>query len=250
MKLFILAAGKGERLWPLTKNTPKSLIDFGNGTTLLERQITNAIDSGLFDEVIIVTGYKAEQIDAKIRDYNDGIELTTIYNPFYDSANNLVSLWTAHYKMFDHDFMITNGDNVYMTDVFQKVQTDKQDTIQITISHKEHYDDDDMKVSLDSDGNVLKINKEIPKEQTDAESVGLTLVKGEKSRRLFVNKILQLVTIKRYLHEFWLEIFNSLIEDGITVQIARIEKKEWREVDFHPDVDSIKKMVINGLKFC
>ena len=216
---------------------------------ILEMQITNAIDSRLFDEVIIITGYKAEQIDAKIRDYNDGIELTTIYNPFYDSSNNLVSLWTAHYKMIDHDFMITNGDNVYMTDVFQKVQTDKRDTIQITISYKEHYDDDDMKVKLDVDGNVMRIHKEIPAGHADAESVGLSLVKGEKSRRLFVNKILQLVTIKRYLHEFWLEIFNSLIEDGITVQIAQIEKREWREVDFHPDIDSIKKMVINTLDF-
>ena len=54
MKLFILAAGKGTRLWPLTRNTPKSLIDISDGTTLLERQIEAAINSEIFEEIIII----------------------------------------------------------------------------------------------------------------------------------------------------------------------------------------------------
>jgi len=39
MKMIILAAGKGTRLGPLTKNTPKSLLDLGNGQTVLEKQL-------------------------------------------------------------------------------------------------------------------------------------------------------------------------------------------------------------------
>ena len=34
MKLIILAAGKGTRLGALTENTPKPLMDMGNGQTL------------------------------------------------------------------------------------------------------------------------------------------------------------------------------------------------------------------------
>ncbi|MCK4980246.1 MAG: CTP--phosphocholine cytidylyltransferase, partial [Candidatus Delongbacteria bacterium] len=36
MRAIIIAAGKGTRLYPLTKNTPKSLLEIGNGITMLE----------------------------------------------------------------------------------------------------------------------------------------------------------------------------------------------------------------------
>jgi choline kinase len=246
MKLFILAAGKGERLWPLTKNTPKSLINFEDGSTLLERQIANSISSGIFNEIIIITGYKAEQIDAKINIYKNDIKISTIYNPFYNISNNLISLWTAHYMMRDDDFMITNGDNIYKDGVFEKVYKDKPHIIQLTVDYKEQYDTDDMKVKLDDTKNIVRVHKDIPAEQTDGESVGLALIRGERYRKLFVAKILHLIRNEAYLNKFWLEIFNSLAEDGVAVNTVQIDKNDWREVDFHPDITIIKKLISKG----
>ena len=99
MKLIILAAGKGERLWPLTKNTPKPLLDLGNGNTLLEEQLERVQSSGVIDEVVLVTGYLSEQIEAKLRTMmaTAPIRIKTLYNPFYDVANNLASLWLARH---------------------------------------------------------------------------------------------------------------------------------------------------------
>lgn len=246
MKLFILSAGKGDRLWPLTRNTPKSLIDFGDGTTILERQLENALQSGLFGEINIVTGYKSEQIEAKLKDYRSDIPINTIFNPVFDLTNNLVSLWAAHLAMLDQDFMVTNGDNIYIADVFKKVQTDRDEIIQITIDCKDAYDEDDMKVRLGQDRTVARVHKDIPPGETDAESVGLVLVKGEKSRRLFVNTMIQLVRDKEYLQRFWLEVFNALAEAGVAVQVAEIDQSEWQEVDFHPDVDVMKQIVFKS----
>ena len=65
MKIIILAAGKGERLMPLTKNTPKPLLDMGNGATLLEEQIAGLQESGVVEEIALVIGYLAEQVEAK-----------------------------------------------------------------------------------------------------------------------------------------------------------------------------------------
>ncbi len=246
MKLFILAAGKGTRLWPLTRNIPKSLIDLGNGTVLLEKQISNAINCNLFNQIIIIVGYRADQIEAKIKEYGKDTKITTIYNPFYDTANNLVSLWTASYKMLEDDFMITNGDNVYKNGVFEKILTNKIEVTRLTIDYKEQYDQDDMKVKLDENKNILRVHKDIPLEETDAESVGLALVKGGKSRRLFVKKILQLIKQKEYLGKFWLEIFNSLVDDSINVEAGEIDRNDWKEVDFHPDVKILKKLTLEG----
>lgn len=243
MKLFILAAGKGERLWPLTKNTPKSLIDFGDGTTILERQIESAVSSEMFSEIIIITGYKTDQIEAKIKDHKSKINIKTIFNPVYNVTNNLVSLWVAHNEMQGEDFVITNGDNIYIGDVFMKIKAEAKNIIQLTIDYKDEYQEDDMKVSFGSDGLIMRVHKDIPLAEVGAESVGLVLVKGEKSRRLFVNKILQLVKNEDYLNKFWLEIFNSLIDDGIVISFLKIEPSDWNEVDFHPDVDIMKAMI-------
>ncbi|MBT5420035.1 MAG: NTP transferase domain-containing protein, partial [Candidatus Cloacimonetes bacterium] len=65
MKAIILAAGKGTRMFPLTKNTPKSLLDIGQGLTLLETQLHSLQEAGITN-IVLVVGYRAEQIEAKI----------------------------------------------------------------------------------------------------------------------------------------------------------------------------------------
>lgn len=59
MKAVILAAGKGERLRPLTLNIPKALAEVG-GKTLLEHTI-DALPNEV-TEIVLVVGYLGEQI--------------------------------------------------------------------------------------------------------------------------------------------------------------------------------------------
>ena len=67
MRIIILAAGKGTRAMPLTRNTPKSLLDIGNGVTLLEKQLEDIQKSKVIDEIVLIIGHLAEQIEAKIK---------------------------------------------------------------------------------------------------------------------------------------------------------------------------------------
>lgn len=60
---MILAAGRGERMGELTKNTPKPLL-MHKGKTLLERHLENLAAAG-FSDVVINTSY----LSSKIRDY-------------------------------------------------------------------------------------------------------------------------------------------------------------------------------------
>lgn len=243
MKLFILAAGKGTRLGALTEHTPKALLDLGDGTTILERQITSAIHCGRFAEIIVITGFEAAKIDAAIARYQDQIPITAIYNPFYHLSNNLISLWLGNYKMLEDDFVITNGDNIYKDMVFDKIMPGAAERIQLTVDYKEAYDEDDMKVQLDNAEHVQKVHKQIPLADTQAESVGLVLVKGKQHRQLFHQKICELVRKEEYLNKFWLEIFNALSQDGVTVVTRAITPDDWQEVDFRLDIEQAKQLI-------
>jgi len=61
MNAIILAAGKGVRLLPNTKNVPKGMLKLFN-ETLIERQI-KIFHSCNINDITIVTGYRSEVID-------------------------------------------------------------------------------------------------------------------------------------------------------------------------------------------
>lgn len=64
MKAMILAAGRGERLRPMTDSLPKSLVEV-RGESLLERHLANICAAGIAD-VVINLGWLGEQIEARI----------------------------------------------------------------------------------------------------------------------------------------------------------------------------------------
>ena len=68
MKAMILAAGRGERMQPLTDSTPKSLLRIG-GQTLIERQVHALVRAGV-TELVINHDHLGEQI---IKALGDGV---------------------------------------------------------------------------------------------------------------------------------------------------------------------------------
>lgn len=240
MKIIILAAGKGERLYPLTKNTPKPLIDLGNGETLLERQLNFLSNSNVIDEVIIVIGYLHAQIESKLKSFTTNLKIKTIYNPFYEMSNNLITLWFSKYEM-NEDFLIINGDNIIASDVIRDLVNDTNEGIFVTICYRDKYHDEDMKVNLDSNKKILRVSKEI--KEGDGESVGLIKVSGEKFRIIYQDVLEELARKKEYLNKFWLETFNTLANKGVEINSFEIDKDKWREVDFHFDLKDLKELI-------
>ncbi len=64
--LIIMAGGKGLRLRPLTKNTPKPLIKITNKKSILEYNIDHFLGQGI-EKIYILTHYLSHKIDEKIR---------------------------------------------------------------------------------------------------------------------------------------------------------------------------------------
>ena len=66
MKAMILAAGRGERLSPLTDTTPKALVEL-NGQPLIVHHILNLKNHGIND-IVINTAYLGEKIEQYVGD--------------------------------------------------------------------------------------------------------------------------------------------------------------------------------------
>lgn len=237
MRAVLLAAGLGSRLLPLTRNTPKSLIDLGHGFTLLERQL-NALVEGGVDDVSIVTGYKAHQIEAKILDI-ERPRVTTVFNPFYRTSNNSVSAWFGLKDATDV-VMLINGDDVFSAAIVERLMA-FDGLIGMAISRKAHYDDDDMKVRI-KDGIVSDVRKSLEISKTDAESIGMTVYRG--SGLAAMQAELDVMMRDESDHQlFYLEALRRIASAGEKIVPIDCPASEWAEIDFHPDLEFVQAVV-------
>lgn len=247
MKLIILAAGKGSRLMPLTRNTPKPLMDLGNGITLLEKQLESITKSGVIDEVILVIGYLGHQIESKMSYYQkQGVKIKTIYNPFFEMSNNLISLWLSKHEM-DEDFMITNGDNIFAPEVFKELVKNTGEGIHLTVLKREKYGIDDMKVTIVDKNHIVRVSKDIDDKHAHGESVGLVKISGCRYIDTYKKILESLARNNEYLNKFWLETFNVLSDNGVNVTKFEIVNADtWQEVDIHIDLENFKELMLQG----
>ena len=248
MKIVILAAGKGERLLPLTQNTPKPLLDMGQGKTLLEEQIVNIMASEVIDEICLVIGYLSDQIEAKMHYYRGlGLRIRTLFNPFFHVSNNLMSLWLSRSLFAEDDLMVTNGDNIFAPEIFRdfaQYGDAHGEGVYLALNRKETFDTDDMKVFL-SDGLVARVGKTLPQEQWSAESPGLCMVRGKRARALFAEHLDKLARKEEYLNRFWLEVFGSLYDSGVPIHPWFFGPDHtWQEVDFHMDISKARELLL------
>lgn len=242
MKIILLAAGTGTRLYPLTKDTPKVLIDLGGGCTLLDRQVHMLTQSGVIREIVYVVGYLAAKVEEAVEalDRRARLCVRTTYNPFFGCSNNLVSLWLARHEL-DQEVMICNGDNLFHSDVYRGLASVQGEGIYLTISRKAEYQEDDMKVCLDSQGLVQAVSKELDPRTAHAQSVGLAMIRGTAWCEVARNCMDWLVHHETYRNAFWLEIFNHLGARGVPIRTFEIDgASQWQEVDLHLDVTAAR----------
>jgi choline kinase len=205
-------------------------------------------ESGVIDEVVLVVGYLADQIEAKMRVYHArGFRIRTLYNPFWQVSNNLLSLWLARHVIQDSDTMITNGDNIFSPAVFEGL-AEQGDGIWLSVCEKTLFDLDDMKVKL-IDGLVASVSKKTPPSEASVESPGLVMVRGARARQLFVEQLEGVVRDDSDNNRFWLEVFNRMWQKGVHVRPWLFESAgQWQEIDFHGDVDLMRQLLAKKVR--
>lgn len=108
---IIMAAGTASRFAPLSYEKPKALIEV-RGEVLIERQIRQLREAGV-DEIIIVTGYMAEQFEY----LKDQYGVVLVYNPDYLTRNNNASIHVA--REYLKNSYICSSDNYFLSNPFE-----------------------------------------------------------------------------------------------------------------------------------
>lgn len=104
-RAIIMAAGLGNRMQPVTLTTPKPLVAV-NGVRMIDTVIHALHENGIY-EIYVVVGHLKEKFQGLPAQYPG---VTLIENPYYDTCNNISSLYVAR----DHieNAIILDGDQI------------------------------------------------------------------------------------------------------------------------------------------
>jgi L-glutamine-phosphate cytidylyltransferase len=237
MKAVVLSAGQGKRLLPLTEASPKCLLPVRGDEPILGWQLRALARAGV-DRALVVIGFGAERVEAWLAaNPIPGLACETLFNPFYQSSDNLISCWLARGAMSE-DFLLLNGDTIFEDAVLARVLDAPPAPITLAIDRKQSYDDDDMKVSLDPSGRLLAVDKWLARATVGGESIGLLSFRGS-GPKLFGTALEEAVRRPEAMRQWYLSVIHRIAQVS-AVETASVRGLWWREIDSRADLDGAR----------
>jgi len=233
-KAVIVAAGKSSRLYPLTKTTPKGLLDIGK-ESLLKRSIRILKENGI-KEIAIVVGFERQKIQEQLA--QEGI--TFIFNPFFAQTNNLGSLWFAKQWVNNEPFLYLHSDIIYDSTLVTEMIDSKLDSGALMLVDADSIDEEAMKVRISSDGLMVESNKEIPLNEANGEWIGMTRFSRNVIPDMFAT--LEEVLEENSFQAYDTEAFSRMANRNIPFYIEYTHEKPWVEIDFLSDLEKAKEL--------
>lgn len=226
-KAVIVAAGRSSRLYPLTENLPKGLLEVG-GQAMLSRSVGLLRKNGI-KEICIVTGFRRNLIQGHL---GDGI--TYLFNPFYAETNNMASLWFAMNWVGGDSFLYLHSDIVYHPDLLGRmVLLPDQGTASLLVDVGPT-NAEAMKVRVVG-GRFVESNKQIPLTAALGEWIGIAGFSAGVVDNLFLT--IEQTLEERMFQAYDTEAFTRMAGKGVGFKIIPTDNQPWVEVDFIEDLN-------------
>lgn len=240
MRAIILAAGVASRLRPLTNSTPKCLIKLA-GKTILERTISNLLFNGIND-FVIVTGYLQEQIKYFISSQFPSLNVKYIFNDKFEVTNNIYSLWLTKSEVGGKEFILLDSDIIFDKAIVSLItESNYQNVLALRCDHV--LSEEEIKISLNSDGSIKEIGKVVSLEDAIGESIGI-----EKFSDLFSKKLFQLldeiILQENQTNIFYEAAFQRLIDSSEKIFTEDVGELKCIELDTPEDLQKAEREII------
>ena len=221
----------------MTAQAPKCMLKVGN-RTVLEWQIDTLLEYGV-DAITVVAGYGADHVQRLLDQRYDPNVVHILYNTLFEVSDNLVSCWFARQEM-DEDFILLNGDTLFEIEVMDRLMDAPRRPITLATNVKSGYDEDDMKVCLEG-SRLVRIGKDIPVDEVDAESIGMTLFRDAGIER-FRSALEQAMRGPKAYKQWYLSVIEILAHAGI-VWTQCLRGPQWLEIDDLTDLELARTLV-------
>ena len=238
----VLCAGRGGRLRPRTDDRPKCLLSVG-GREILGRCLDSLSRSGI-ERTILVTGYKAEMIEAFVRAGRwEGVRFVS--NPDYAATNTAVSLRLALTGVSSGVILI-NGDVLFHPGLLADLLASAEPN-GVVIDREIALNAEEVKV-VARDGRVVRIGKDIDPAECAGEAIGIYKIGRETLPDLRL-ALAELEGRGERMHYFE-KGFEMVCGDGRgrTFGLVGTDGRPWVEIDTPEDFAHAERSVAPRLE--
>ena len=236
----ILAAGVGSRLRPITNSIPKPLVTIA-GRPIIDYQFEAYRKAGI-SELVVVVGYEG----SKIRDYCKHIKdlnITIIDNTDYENTNNMYSFYLAKEIIGNRPFILNNGDVALEAQILSKLLTETEES-SIAVDTSE-FNDESMKIAIDSNGYVCDISKTLTEEFSAGCSIDFYKFNSKDGLKL-IRHVEHIIEVNKNLKD-WTEVALREVTASKDIRLSPIDisGRSWCEIDNHQDLAHADRMFAN-----
>lgn len=233
----ILAAGIGSRLSPITDEIPKCMVEV-RGVPLIDYQIKSLVLAGV-NKIVIVVGYRGEQIRSHCQKYDD-IDFVYIENEQFMTSNNMYSFYLARNEIRNCKIILNNADLYIPSHLVSSMIEDPRENL-IAVDNGE-FIDDAMKIRLSEKGFINSLSKKISAQ--DSEGISLDFYKFNAK---FVNRLIEISEsyVEKLDLNSWTEVAIQEVIDESNLLIAPLYVKDtiWREIDTVSDLVAVNEAI-------
>jgi choline kinase len=222
MQAIILAAGLAKRLRPLTDDSPKCLLPFGE-KNLLHYTVENIIANGI-NEFIVVTGYRENMIKNYLREHFSELNITILTNSDFANNNNSYSLWMTKDYVKD-DVLLLDSDIFFDKMIITKLlHSGYENCLAVNITEK--LDEEQIKVRVDDKKRILEIGKEVNLAQASGESIGI-----EKFSKPCMDEMFKILDRKILKEKNVSEFYEVTFQEALAARRGKDERNSIYCVD-------------------